>query len=138
MLPTLPTIHNAAAVDELAQPLRGVSSAAQLLDVLSDFAPGQKLVALIQAQLPNGAYRAAIGQRDVTLALPFSARPGDSLELKVVEHKGKVAFAVTTAQVEAADQENVSADAGRTTSAVSARLSQAGQTIAHLLSGVER
>lgn len=135
MLPTLPTIHNAAALDELAQPLRGVSSAARLLDVLSDFAPGQKLVALIQAQLPNGSYRAAIGQRDVTLALPFAARPGDALELKVVEHKGRVAFAVTTEQVEAADPEYLPPDAGRAPAAVAARLSQAGQTIAHLLAG---
>lgn len=36
-------------------------------------------IAEIQAMLPNGTYRAIINQRNVTLALPFSAKTGDSL-----------------------------------------------------------
>ena len=41
-------------------------------------------MAEIQAMLPNGSYRAVVAQREITLALPFSAKSGDSLELEVV------------------------------------------------------
>lgn len=63
-------------------------------DKLSELIPGQRVLAEIQARLPNGAYRAAIGQRDVTLSLNFSAKPGDKLELEVVENNGRLALAV--------------------------------------------
>ena len=79
-------------------------SAQQVSDVLSDLVPGQRVLAAIQSMLPNGAYRALINQRDVTLALPFSAKAGDSLELEVVENGGKLALALvshTTAKPEA-------------------------------------
>ncbi len=65
-----------------------------LSDKLSNLIPGQRVLAEIQARLPNGAYRAAIGQRDVTLSLNFAAKPGDTLELQVVENDGHLALAV--------------------------------------------
>lgn len=64
-------------------------------DKLSDLIPGQRVLAEIQARLPNGAYRAAIGQHDVTLSLNFSAKPGDTLELDVVENNGRLALTTT-------------------------------------------
>lgn len=66
----------------------------RLGDALSNMIPGQRVLAEIQAQLPNGAYRASIAQRDITLSLPFAAKAGDSLELEVVENDGRLALAV--------------------------------------------
>ncbi|TXG86783.1 MAG: flagellar hook-length control protein FliK, partial [Rhodocyclaceae bacterium] len=73
----------------------------QVTDALADLVPGQRVLAEIQALLPNGAYRALINQRDVTLALPFSAKAGDSLELEVVESEGKLTLAVVARKDEA-------------------------------------
>ena len=71
-----------------------VPSVQQVADALGELVPGQRVLAEIQALLPNGAYRALINQRDVTLALPFSAKAGDSLELEVVDSDGKLTLAV--------------------------------------------
>ncbi len=67
-----------AATNPQTQP---VAQAAKIADVLSNLVPGQRILAEIQALLPNGTYRAVVAQRDVTLALPFSAKPGYTLEL---------------------------------------------------------
>lgn len=66
----------------------------QVSDALANLVPGQRVLAEIQALLPNGAYRALINQRDVTLALPFSAKAGDALELEVVDNDGRLALAL--------------------------------------------
>lgn len=75
----------------------------QVTDALGDLVPGQRVLAAIQALLPNGAYRALINQRDVTLALPFSAKSGDSLELEVVDQGGKLALALVGRHSAASD-----------------------------------
>ena len=36
----------------------------RIADALSNFVPGQRLMAEIQSMLPNGTYRAVVGQRD--------------------------------------------------------------------------
>ena len=77
--------------------------------------------------LPNGTYRAMINQRNVTLALPFSAKSGDSLELQVTESDGKLALAVVSRQ----EGEGGKAAAAST----SATLSRTGQLISDLFSG---
>lgn len=125
MLPTNSIQTTRLNAEELPQPVR---PSTQVLDVLSEYVPGQKLMAQIQFQLANGAYRATIAQRDVTLALPFSAKPGDSLELEVVETGGRTAFAISKA---AADQGN---PPGNTPAAsASTTLSRTGQLIGQLL-----
>lgn len=90
----------------------------RIIDVLGDLVPGQRLFAEIQALLPNGSYRAVIGQRDITLALPFSAKSGDSLELEVVDTDGNVALAVVGkrpgGETGAAGQESVPTTLSRT------------------------
>jgi hypothetical protein len=102
-----------------AAPVRDVS------DRLSDLVAGQRVMAQIQAILPNGTYRALINQRDVTLALPFSARSGDSLELLVTESDGKKTLAVVS---------HNGAQTGKAAGeSVSATLSRTGQLIAQLL-----
>ena len=70
-----------------------VAAAQKIADVLSNLVPGQRVLAEIQALLPNGSYRAIVAQREITLALPFSAKAGDTLELEVAENDGKVTLA---------------------------------------------
>ena len=106
--------------------LRPVAPAQEIADRLSGLVAGQKVMAEIQAMLPNGTYRALINQRNITLALPFSAKSGDSLELQVTESDGKLALAV----VAAAD--DGSKPAAATTSAT---LSRTGQLISDLFAG---
>lgn len=99
-------------------PAQGVS------DLLSELVPGQRIMAEIQAILPNGTYRALIAQREVTLALPFSAKSGDSLEMEVVENDGRTALAVVA---RSAPQD------AATESSAATSLSRTGQLIATLL-----
>lgn len=86
----LPDQARIAAEQPQNQP---VASIQRLTDALTDLAPGQRIMAEIQALLPNGTYRAVVAQRNVTLALPFSAKPGDTLELEVAESDGKLTLA---------------------------------------------
>lgn len=86
----LPDQARIAAEQPQNQP---VASIQRMTDALTDMAPGQRIMAEIQALLPNGTYRAAVAQRNVTLALPFSAKPGDTLELEVAESNGKLTLA---------------------------------------------
>ncbi len=106
--------------------LRPVAPTQEITDKLSDLTAGQRVMAQIQALLPNGTYRALINQRNITLALPFSARSGDSLELEVTESDGKLTLAVVAPR----EGEGKSAR-----EAVSATLSRTGQLISNLFSG---
>lgn len=107
--------------------MRPVAPTQEITDKLSDLVAGQRVMAEIQALLPNGTYRALINQRNITLALPFSAKSGDTLELQVTESDGKIALAVVSHQ---------EADGGKTArEAVSATLSRTGQLISQLFSG---
>lgn len=105
-----------------------VPSVQQVSDVLADLVPGQRVLAEIQVLLPNGAYRALINQRDVTLALPFAAKAGDSLELEVVDNDGTLALAVVARRQGQSD-----ANASGERPAVETTLSRTGNFIAGLL-----
>lgn len=107
------------ASETSVQPL---SPTKDISDSLSDLVPGQRVMAEIQAQLPNGAYRALVAQRELVLSLPFSAKSGDSLELQVVENDGKVALALLAK----GGEKEVGAG-------VTATLSQAGKLISSLM-----
>ncbi|MEW5890878.1 MAG: flagellar hook-length control protein FliK [Pseudomonadota bacterium] len=97
-----------------------VSPAAEIPGALPEFHPGSRIVARIEAVLPDGTFRALVAGRSVTLALPQSANPGDSLELVVTERTPKVVFA-----------------ARADSAASAATLSRAGQLIGMLLSARE-
>ena len=109
-------------VDDTLTPAR---SSQKVSDSLSDFQPGQRLVATIQSQLANGTYRAMIAQRDVTLALPFAAKAGDQLKLEVVDTRGRVAFAL-------ADDAPAADGKGQQPASTTTTLSQAGRVIGTL------
>ncbi len=110
-------------------PTQPVPAAQKLADALGELVPGQRLLAQIQSLLPNGTYRAVVGQREITLALPFSAKSGDVLELEVTETKGRVtlAFVANRGTGEDGDAEQHS---------VATRLSQTGKMIGDLLTGI--
>jgi hypothetical protein len=107
-----------------------VQATQKITDVLSDLQSGQRILAEIQSQLPNGAYRAIIAQREITLALPFSAKPGDSLELEVVEKDGNVTLAVIANRSSQGQTES-------TQNSVASTLSQTGKLISSLLAGID-
>ena len=52
---------------------------------LSHLPVGTELLARVAAALPNRVYQVVIGERVYTLPLPIDARPGDELQLTVVE-----------------------------------------------------
>lgn len=107
-----------------------VATAQRIADVLSDATPGQRILAEIQALLPNGTYRAIVAQRDVTLALPFSAKPGDTLELEVTESDGKLTLAFVTNRSD-------SAAAKAQPESVATSLSSTGKLIGNLMGEIE-
>ena len=108
--------------------LRPVAPTQELTDKLGGLDVGQRVRAEIQALLPNGTYRALVNQRNITLALPFSAKAGDSLELQVTETDGKLAFAVLSRP---GGEEKPAAES------VSTTLSRTGQLISTLYSGAQ-
>ena len=119
----LPDQARVAAEQPQNQP---VAPAQKLTDALNDLAPGQRIMAEIQAMLPNGTYRAIVAQRNVTLALPFSAKTGDMLELEVSESNGELALAFV------ANRSNNESNA-TTQNSVPTSLSAAGKLIGELI-----
>lgn len=107
-----------------------VVAAQKIADVLSNLVPGQRVLAEIQALLPNGNYRAIVSQRDITLALPFSAKAGDTIELEVTESDGKLTLAFVTNKTDAA-----AIKTGQ--ESVPTTLSPAGKLIGNLMSGID-
>jgi len=122
----LPDQGKVAAAQQQNQP---VVSSQQITDVLSNLAPGQRILAEVQALLPNGTYRAIVAQRDMTLALPFSAKPGDTLELEVTESNGKLTLAFVA--------NRSGTNASVPPESVSTSLSTAGKVIGNLLAPLE-
>ena len=107
-----------------------VASAQRVADVLSNLVPGQRILAEIQSMLPNGTYRAVVAQRDITLALPFSAKAGDTIELEVTESDGKLTLAFVTNRSDS--------PAPKTSSeSVPTTISATGKMIGNLMSGIE-
>ncbi|RIX44740.1 MAG: flagellar hook-length control protein FliK [Rhodocyclales bacterium GT-UBC] len=118
------------AIPDQPAPTQPVTPSKNLADVLSDLVPGQRVLAEIQAMLPNGAYRALVNQREITLSLPFSAKAGDSLELEVVDNDGKTALAVV-------GDRNAGGKTATASESVPTTLSQTGKLIGNLLGGVD-
>lgn len=106
-------------VDVTIQP---VAPSKDVQEALSRLVSGQRVFAEILSVLPNGTYRAVVSQRDMVLALPFSAKSGDTLELQVVQNDGRTAFAVVAPKGETS-----------ATPAALTNLSPAGQLISQLI-----
>lgn len=123
-----PTLADSSSTQQ-SQQTQPVSPTQRIADVLSNLVPGQRIFAEIQALLPNGSYRALVAQRDVTLALPFAAKPGDSLELEVAESDGKLTLAFVANR---SDAQAKTADPS-----VATYLSRAGKLIGDLMQGID-
>ncbi len=104
---------------------RPLTQAQEIADKLSQFTAGQRVFAQIQALLPNGNYKAIVNQSEMSLALPFVAKKGDTLELIITDTKGKMGISVLAHLVGGEDGENF-------TSAPAA-FSRTGQFISALL-----
>lgn len=92
---------------------------------LPDLPVGQRFTARVESALPDGTFRALVAGRRLTLALPQSAQPGDTLDLVVTARTPRLVVA-----------EGAEATAAR--QSPSPTLSRAGQIISTLLSGEER
>lgn len=92
---------------------------------LPEPALGQRFTARVEHALPGGSFRALVAGRSLTLALPESATPGDTLDLVVTARTPGLIVA------ERADQAQARPSPPPT-------LSRAGQIISTLLAGEER
>jgi hypothetical protein len=91
---------------------------------LPELAAGQRFSAKIEAALPDGNFRATVGDRSVTLSMPNGAKAGDVLDLVVTSNNDKTISAKLADTTQPA-----------TTAAAQTRLSPAGQLISQLLTG---
>ena len=103
--------------DSLVQPLAPVR---EVSSDLPEFQVGQRFVARVEAALPDGTFRAIVAGKGLTLALPQSAKPGDTLDLVVISRTQRLVVAGRAENAEPA-------------SPPAAVLSRAGQIISTLL-----
>lgn len=115
---------------ELPAPVQPLQPAHKIIDALSNLSAGQRIMAEIQALLPNGTYRAVVAQRELTLALPFAAKAGDIIELEVIENDGKTTLAFIA-------NRTVSDNTTKGNDSVATTLSKTGGLIGELLNGVD-
>lgn len=101
-------------------PIRGVPAG------LPEFQLGQAFTARIQELLPDNTYKALVAGKQLTLALPEGANPGDVLELEVVDRTGHTIIA------KRAEGEPVPAQTDNRAYPY-ARISDAGRLIGNLL-----
>ncbi len=112
-----------ASFFETEPPVPGLQRAREIQAQLPDLLPGQRFTAALQRTLPDGTFQAVVAGRQITLALPHSAKAGDTLELVVTQTTPKAVFA------QLADQQATAAAAARPS------LSPAGRLISFLLTG---
>lgn len=118
--------QNQAQLPQRASP---VAPTQRITDALSNLVPGQRIFAEVQGMQANGTYRALVGQREITLSLPFSAKAGDSLELEVAESDGKITLAFVANRTEQAAKLPVDSAA--------TQLSRTAQLISNLQGNVD-
>ena len=92
---------------------------------LPELRTGQTFTARIQEVLPENAYRALVAGKQITLQLPEGAKPGDTLELVVIDRTPRVVIAQVATDTAAAK--------GAGEPYPYANLSRAGQMIGQLL-----
>ncbi|THF65705.1 flagellar hook-length control protein FliK [Pseudothauera nasutitermitis] len=110
-----------ASFFETEPPVPGLQRARAIQAQLPDLLPGQRFTAALQRTLPDGTFQAIVAGRQITLALPHSAKAGDTLELVVTHSTPRAVFAQL-------------ADAGAT-GAARPELSPTGRLISFLLTG---
>ncbi|MDT3735050.1 MAG: flagellar hook-length control protein FliK [Denitratisoma sp.] len=122
MIPTDLAARLRILTESLVNP---VSPVREISADLPELPVGQRFTARIESALPDGTFRALVAGHNLTLALPQSAKPGDTLELVVTARTPQLILAEGA---EAASAEH----------AASPTLSRAGQLISALLAGEDR
>lgn len=122
MIPTDLAARLRVLTESLVNP---VSPVHEIAADLPELPVGQRFAARIESALPDGTFRALVAGRSLTLALPQSAKPGDTLELVVTARTPRLILAE-------------GAEAASAKNAASPTLSRAGQLISTLLAGEER
>ena len=102
-----------------------VSPVREISADLPELPVGQRFTARVESALPDGTFRALVAGRNLTLALPQPAQPGDTLELVVTARTPRLIVA------EGAEDAPARQSPPPT-------LSRTGQIISTLLSGEER
>ncbi|NSL55184.1 flagellar hook-length control protein FliK [Uliginosibacterium aquaticum] len=107
--------------------IQPISVAHEIAPDLPRLQPGQRITALIESPLPDGSFRALVAGKTITLALPESAKSGDSLELLVTGQRGGTVHArlAPAAETPPADGDELPRTA----------LSKTGQLISQLITG---
>lgn len=121
MIPTDLAARLRLLTESLVNP---VSPGREVPAELPELPVGQRFTARVESALPDGTFRALVAGRNLTLALPQSANPGDTLELVVTARTPRLIVA------EGAE------DAPARQSPLPT-LSRAGQIISTLLAGEE-
>lgn len=121
MIPTDLAARLRLMTESLVNP---VSPVHEIPAELPELTIGQRFTARVESALPDGTFRALVAGRSLTLALPQSATPGDTLELVVTARTPRLIVAET-------------AEALSARQSPSPTLSQAGQIISTLLAGEE-
>jgi hypothetical protein len=107
--------------------LQPVQPTHEISSELPELRPGQTFNARIQETLPDNTYRALVAGKQLTLQLPEGAKPGDQMELVVIDRSARVVIA---RQVEAS---NTASAAGDTAPYAYAKFSPAARMIGQLL-----
>jgi len=83
--------------------LHPVAPVGEIPAELAELNPGQTFSARIQEVLPENTYKALVAGRSLTLALPEGAKPGDTLELVVIDRTPRLIVAQLANRSAAAD-----------------------------------
>lgn len=83
-------------------PLQPTAPVTEIPSDLPELRPGQTFTARIQEVLPEATYKALVAGKQLTLQLPEGAKPGDTLELVVIDRTPKVVIAQLAANAEGA------------------------------------
>lgn len=108
----------------LLQPLQPVH---EIPSDLPELRPGQTFNARIQEVLPDNSYKALVAGKLLTLQLPEGAKPGDQMDLVVIDRSARVLIA---RQIEASTPQGVE---GEATPYPFAKFSPAARMISQLL-----
>ncbi len=90
MIPSELGLAQRPLIDARVQPVPAIQ---QVSAELPEFQLGQRFTARIEAALPDGSFRAVVAGRSMTLALPQSAKPGDTLNLVVLDRTNSTVLA---------------------------------------------
>ena len=83
--------------------LHPVAPVGEIPAELAELHPGQTFSARIQEVLPENTYKALVAGHSLTLALPEGAKPGDTLELVVIDRTPRLIVAQLANRTAAAD-----------------------------------